>query len=312
MTRFLVSGLINVETSLHVTGFPLDTNPIHYPLFGIKSAVSGAGFNAAKALTTLGNSVLFLSIVGHDFAGQQVLENLRHNYIRADYVIAQASETVQAIILHDDEGRRQIHIDLKDVPDQIYPVQRISHALDRSDQVLLCNVNFNRALLKQAQEAGKRITTDVHALSSLEDEHNREFMQAADVLFMSDKNFPVPAVEFGREVMRCYQPEVLVIRRGEQGVLLFTRSEKEPITVPCVQTRAVVNRVGAGSALVSAFAHCYAQEKTVLESVQRAMVFASYKVGSVGAAEGFLDHYGLEALFKEVSQRQARAGGAKA
>lgn len=306
MTKFLVSGLINVETSLRIAGFPLQYKPVSYSPFGIKSTVSGAGYNVARALTTLGEQVLFLSIVGHDWAGQQVLESLRYNHIRSDFVIAQASRTVQAIILHDEEDRRQLHLDLKDVPDQVYPAQRINHALDRSDQVVLCNVNFNRPLLKLAKEAGKRITTDVHALASLEDAHNREFMQTADVLFMNDRKLPAPAAEFGREVMRCYAPEVLVIDMGEQGALLFTGEREEPAAVPQVQTREVVNRTGAGEALLSAFAHCYARGLTALEALNRASVFASYKIGSVEAAEGFLDPHGLEALYKEVRHRAER------
>lgn len=303
MTKFLVSGLINVETSLRIAGFPLQYEPVCQSPFGIESAVSGAGYNVARALTALGNPVLFLSIVGHDFAGQQVLESLRHNHIRADFVIAQASRTVQAIILHDEDGRRQVHIDLKDVPDQVYPAQRINHALDRSDQVVLCNVNFNRPLLRLAKEAGKRIFTDVHALASLEDEHNREFLQTADVVFMDDRKLPGPAEVFGGEVMRCYGPEVLVIRMGEKGALLFTGADEDPVTVPGVQTRPVVNRTGAGEAMLSAFAHCYAAGMTALEALRRAAVFASYKIGSAGTAEGFLDPHGLEALYKEVWQR---------
>ncbi|HZW02633.1 MAG TPA: PfkB family carbohydrate kinase, partial [Anaerolineaceae bacterium] len=204
MTKFLVSGLINIETTLRISGFPLHYNPVNYPLFGIKNSISGVGYNVARALTGLGEPVIFLSIVGHDFSGQQVLENLRHNHIRADFVIAQATQTAQSIILYDEEGHRQVHADLKDIQEQVFPVQRFEQALARAEQVVLCNVNFSRPFLQIAKAAGKRIATDVHALASLDDEYNREFMQAADVLFMSDEQLPAPAEEFGREVMRCY------------------------------------------------------------------------------------------------------------
>lgn len=35
MTTFLVSGLINRETTLHIPGFPLQYEPVLYPFFGI-------------------------------------------------------------------------------------------------------------------------------------------------------------------------------------------------------------------------------------------------------------------------------------
>ena len=70
MTRFLVAGLINIETTLQIEGFPLQYNPVNFPFFGVNSSVSGVGYNLAKALTVLGNEIQFLSIVGDDPAGR--------------------------------------------------------------------------------------------------------------------------------------------------------------------------------------------------------------------------------------------------
>lgn len=55
--RVLVSGLINIETTLKVRKFPIDYYPIDYPFFGIRSSVSGVAYNAGKALLTLGNDI---------------------------------------------------------------------------------------------------------------------------------------------------------------------------------------------------------------------------------------------------------------
>ena len=54
MTQILVSGLINIETTLKVDSFPLEYKPVRYPFFGIQSTVSGVGYNIAKALTMVG------------------------------------------------------------------------------------------------------------------------------------------------------------------------------------------------------------------------------------------------------------------
>ena len=51
----LVSGLINIETTVGVDGFPIDYSPVRYPFFGVRSTVSGVGLNVSKALTTSGN-----------------------------------------------------------------------------------------------------------------------------------------------------------------------------------------------------------------------------------------------------------------
>jgi hypothetical protein len=49
-TPIFVEGLINVESSLKISGFPLEYYPIDYPFFGIQTNVSGNGINIAKAL----------------------------------------------------------------------------------------------------------------------------------------------------------------------------------------------------------------------------------------------------------------------
>jgi len=47
MPNILVSGLINIETTLRVDGFPIAYNPVNYPFFGVNSSVSGVGYNIA-------------------------------------------------------------------------------------------------------------------------------------------------------------------------------------------------------------------------------------------------------------------------
>jgi len=54
VASILVSGLINLETTLRVEGFPVPYAPVRFPFFGVNGTVSGVGYNVAKALTTLG------------------------------------------------------------------------------------------------------------------------------------------------------------------------------------------------------------------------------------------------------------------
>ena len=57
MARILISGLVNVETTLQVRQFPIEYYPIDYPFFGINTDVSGVGLNIASALLALGEPV---------------------------------------------------------------------------------------------------------------------------------------------------------------------------------------------------------------------------------------------------------------
>ena len=152
--RFLISGLINLETTVRIEGFPLAYSPVHYPFFGVASTVSGVGYNLAKALTTLGESVRLLSLVGPDPAGRQAREALTALGL-ADTDVAEAAHTAQSVILYDAAGRRQIHTDLKDLQERAYPVERFQAALAASDVCALCNINFSRPFLRLARAAGR-------------------------------------------------------------------------------------------------------------------------------------------------------------
>ena len=58
-------------------------------------------------------------------------------------------------------------------------------------------------------------------------------------------------------------------------------------------TRPVVNTIGAGDALFSAFLDSFLRSHNPYDALQKAMVYASYKIGEKGAAEGFLDQKDL-------------------
>ncbi|MCL5996947.1 MAG: carbohydrate kinase family protein [Chloroflexi bacterium] len=236
MSNVLVSGLINIETTLRIEGFPLQYNPVNYPFFGINSSVSGVGYNVAKAMTKLGDGVTFVSVIGRDVAATQVRQALAADHIPDGYVLPDVTQTAQSVILYDRDGRRQIHVDLKDIQEHHYPAEVFRRVAQGCDLLVLCNINFSRPFLGLGREAGKLIATDVHAISSLEDDYNRDFMQAAHILFMSDERLPDA-------------PEV------------------------------------------------WAEE--VNEAARKAVVFASYKIGALSAADGFLDADALDRLYDE-------------
>jgi ribokinase len=153
---------------------------------------------------------------------------------------------------------------------------------------VICNINFARPLLKVARQADKWIATDVHALSNLEDDYNREFMQSAHIIFLSDEGLPDSPEACAQYLMGRFGTEIVVVGLGLKGALLAVRQDDEVRRFDAVFTRSVVNTIGAGDALFSAFIDRYWRTKDPYSSMRAAMVFASYKIGEKGAAEGFL------------------------
>ena len=79
--KMIVSGLLNIETTVAVRGFPINYYPIDYAFFGVNSNVSGVGYNIAKALTVLGDDVKLASFLGKDAEAERILAQLSDDKI---------------------------------------------------------------------------------------------------------------------------------------------------------------------------------------------------------------------------------------
>lgn len=301
MSKILISGLVNTETTVGIHDFPITYSPIEFSTFGIQAAVSGVGMNLAKALKALGNEVELFSYIGNDCEGENILEALKTSQIGAQFVKKALKSTSQSVVLYDEAGRRKIYCDLKDLQDRDFEWDEEAEKLiSKMDAVLLCNINFSRPLIKKAKELGKLIVTDVHVLSDIHDAYNKEFMQNADVLFLSNENIMRSEEDIVRKLKAVYPAQVIIVGMGSQGALLYVRSEDCFKRFPAVTVRKVVNTVGAGDALLSAFVHFYLQDSDPYTALEKAILFAGYKIGESGAAKGFIDEKELLELYRKA------------
>jgi ribokinase len=301
MSPIFVAGLINLETTVQIDGFPIDYSPVRYPFFGVRSTVSGVGYNVAKALSTLGDDLRLVAQIGRDQIGGLVARTLELEGLPSELVLATLEETPQSAILFDRYGRRQANVDLKDIQEHVYPLDRAEQALAECDLAVLCNIKFARPLLALARRRGVTIATDIHTISDLDDGYNREFMAAADILFMSHERLPCSPEQWAAQLLDRYPARIVVIGLGAGGSLLAAREDGFIGRFAAVQTRSIVSTIGAGDALFSAFVHFYRATQSPYAAIQRAITFASYKIGTAGAAQGFLDAGSLEDLHARLS-----------
>lgn len=286
MKKILVSGLLNTETTASVRGFPINYYPIDYNFFGIDTAVSGVAYNIAKALKILGNDVCLTSMVGNDFSAAYIKNQLKELNICTESTLPSLPQTPASVVLYDTEGKRQIYCDLKNIQESSYPFDE--SLLKDVDLVAACNINYNRPLLHLAKEAGKIIATDVHVLSDIYDEYNREFMEFADILFLSDENIGDNYGDFLWQLAHTYNNQIIVLGRGSKGVAVYQQETDQINEIPAVFVGNVVNTVGAGDALFSGFLHFYRKGYKTMEALNLAQIFASHKITVNGGANGFV------------------------
>ncbi|MCU0492708.1 MAG: carbohydrate kinase family protein [Chloroflexaceae bacterium] len=288
MARILIAGLINIETTLRVEHFPLTYEPVRFPFFGVRTSVSGVGYNLALALSRLGHEVRLASMVGHEELGDWVRRALEAQQVQTTWLLATLDETPQSVIIYNQTGQRQIHTDLKDVQEQAYPPEQFALALNGCDLVIAANINFARPLLALAHARNIPIATDVHAIATLHDSYNRDYMAAAEILFMSHEQLPCPPEAWVAQVQREYGTPIIGVGMGAAGALLAVQRDGYVGGVPAVEPRPVVNTIGSGDALFASFLHGYLQSGDPYYAMRQAVVYAGYKVGGNGGADGLL------------------------
>ncbi len=298
--KLFVSGIVNLETNLRIRSFPVTYYPIDYPFFGIKTSVSGVGYNITLAAKTLGDEVTFASLIGKDEEGGRIAKMLDGSGIDRSYVLDTLDCTPVSIVLYEpgDGGRRQIYCDLKDIQEKSFDPDAVRSVIRGSDMCVLCNTNFNRALLPIAKEAGKPIATDVHVLSDIYDPFNRDFMRYADILFLSDEDIPCSPREFLIKLKNEYSAKIIIIGLGSDGAIMYERDYDAITVVPAANIGGVVNTIGAGDALFSAFIHYYGKCGAV-EALKRAVIFAALKIRHDGGSVGFSTEAQVEDVYRD-------------
>lgn len=294
MKNILISGLVNTETTVRVRQFPIPYYPIDYPFFGVATAVSGVAYNIALALTTLGDQVRLLSMTGSDFPADYIRHELEAARIGTEHLRPCLGQTPGSVVLYDETGRRQIYCDLKDIQEAVYGFSE--DQLRDADLVAACNINFNRPLLSLAKRMGKTIATDVHVLSNIYDDYNRDFLEAADILFLSDEGVGEDCYGFLTALEETYHTPIIVMGRGSRGALMYLRDENRFHEMSAAHVGDVVNTVGAGDALFSAFLHYYARGLSPEACLRRAQIFAAAKIRVSGASKGFITESEVEEM----------------
>ena len=236
-------------------------------------------------------------MTGMDFAASFIRATLAENGITDERVIAKLQQTPGSVVLYDPDGKRQIYCDLKDIQQTAYDFN--ASVLDGIDLVAACNINFNRPLLHLAKAAGITIATDVHVLSEIYDDYNREFMELADILFLSDEAVGDEYCSFMKRLADTYPSRIIVVGRGSKGAAIYLRGSTEIISLPACRTDRIVNTVGAGDALFSAFLHYFTKGMAPVEALQRAQIFAAKKIAVSGASMGFVSEKEIELAWKE-------------
>ena len=289
MSKIMVAGFVQMETIVKVDGFPLSYKQFESIPDIINTSIGGAGFNEAMALKWLGNDVDFMSMVSRHMSNAQIEAYLKINEVdlSTEYVLPLLDGMPTSVILYS-KGKKQTFEDVKDIRHVDYDVKLLESHIQDKDMVLISNCNFCRPIIALAKKYNKPLALNVRSMRAEKIVNKEDFLKAADILYISDDDIEEDPYDCIKSCKEKYDPEIVIMGVGENGVIIYTREDNSFIDYKPVQTNEIVNTIGAGNALFSSFLHYYVKTKNPREAIKNALLFASYKIGFVGTSNGFM------------------------
>ena len=258
----------------------------------ITFSTGGGATNAAVTFARQGLHSQFMGTVGHDPAGQAVLDDLDKEGVDTSHIsYSNAYNTGYSVLLLAPSGERTIltyrgasthydaqHFDLRESRAEWLYVSSMAGSMEALDKIftqareLGIKIMFNpgKGELAQAKKL-KALLEDVEVLSV-----NREEMQT--IVEGSDIE------ELVRHAMH-YVP-VAIVSDGPNGVV--ASDGKTIVRAGMYEDVPVIDRTGAGDAFGSGFLSQWAQGKTLKDSIVFASANSTSVVTKIGAKTGIL------------------------
>lgn len=294
MGRFVVAGIVQVETIVRVDKIPVEYSPITCKPNTIFTDIGGDAYGESLALKSLGNEVTFMSMIGKN-ASQEIL-NMYDIGMALDtgYVLNVLSGTPTAVVLYDQDRQQQIFEDIKDLRNFEYDMSIFEKEAKVADMVVLANAQFCHPLAKRAKELGKTIAVNFRGFSEAKIPYNADLLRAADIVYISDDNLVDSSYDFMKSLAAEFDNDIVILGQGSKGLILYSKNDEIIVHYNTVKTNEIVNTVGAGEALFSCFLHFYLKTGEPKRAIKNALLFASYKLGFTGSCKGFLTEEELE------------------
>ncbi len=294
MSKVIVAGITQLETIVKVPKIPIEYHPSTGLIDAIFTAAGGDAFNISLAMKWLGDDVKFMTVVGRgqDYGifnppGNRVI-------LETEYIMPIMKETPKEVLLFDRQRRQQKFEDLKDIRDAKYNMAKVEPIIDDVDLVFLSNANFCRPFIQLAKEHGKMLAVKIHTFSRDKEVYNEDYLSSANILYFDDNSIREDPYNFIQDISRRYDPEIIIIGQGVEGVILYDREHEINVHYNMVQTGQVVNTAGSGNAMFACFLHYYLKTQDSKMAIRKAMIFTANKIGYNGTSNGFMTEDQLE------------------
>ena len=294
MSKFIVAGITQLETIVKVKEIPIKYEPYTGERDTIYIAAGGDAFNESLALKWLGNDVEFMTVVGENEDLSIFNPINREVTLSTEYVLPIIKETPMEVLLYDTRRKAQRFEDLKDIRNASYDMMLVDPLVPGCDMMVLSNVNFCRPFISRAKDNNKKLAVKIHSYKRDKEIYNEDFLKNADIIYFNDNTIEDDPYDFVKEMAGKYDPEIIVLGQGENGVLIYDKYKDFSAHYNAVNSKQIVNTAGAGNALFACFLHYFLKTGDSKISIHKALLFASNYIGYMGTSNGFMTEEQLE------------------
>jgi sugar/nucleoside kinase (ribokinase family) len=273
----VVVGNVGIDTNVYLPGGDIDFS-VEANFTENLDYVGQAGGYASRGYARLGKQTAFIGYVGQDYNGRHVLEVLAQDGIDTTALFVDPQGTARSINFVYRDGRRRNFYDGKGHMRLQPDLEACRRVLARARLAHVHIPNWARYLLPMARELGLTIGCDIQDVTSVDDAYRRDFVDYADVLFLSAVNYPDPSPLIEAYLSR--RPDlIVVVGLGAEGCALGTEAGIR-IFPPVEMDQPVIDTNGAGDGLAVGFLSSYVLDGYGLaESVLRGQIAARYSCG---------------------------------
>lgn len=296
MPQIMVVGTTRLSMTVPVDGFPMEYNPFRRTPW-MRCAVVGGAYNVASALASLGSAAGLCTLVGRDDAGEVIRTTLgRRGLDGRGVVTVETEESGKTVIFVEPDGRvARTSWTAEHAVD--YPMERYIEQAVTADLAVVTSHPFGRPFLGVSKDLLRLpVAVDMHMAADMDDEEQRPWFEAADVLFRSHERLVGRPEDWIAEVLRRHPGcRVAAVGRGPDGCVMGLRDGRL-VEIEAVTPRPVRSTDGAGDALLASFLHVWLTSGEPVEALESAVLFAGWKIGVDSASEGFVSGPELAAL----------------
>lgn len=284
MDKVLIIGGTSYDSIITLNKLP-EPKPqtIHYAPFHETVGSTGAG--KALNLRKLNVPSVLHSMIGHDDYGKKIIHKLENEDVTFHYDIDE-NGTERHVNLMDEEGQRiSIFITQSSQHPKI-DLTLLDKLIQDCDLVVLNILAYTKQLISLCKKYQKPIWTDLHDYDGHNNYH-QEFIEAADVIFLSSDNLEDYKVTMTQFIDSDKQ--FVVCTHGKRGATLLTKDGKWQ-DIDVIHEYPFQDANGAGDSFFSGFLYGYLHQRSFDDCLKLATITAGLCITSKELAyEGLTD-----------------------